>query len=96
MASQAWATKFMRRNDLSDDDGLAEASYAKVKRVKATKVATQLKRRLSDFDTSVSTMGSSIVELMIIMRKDSERRSEVRRAEEEQRRRDDVTDREAR
>ncbi|KAF4036051.1 hypothetical protein GN244_ATG11867 [Phytophthora infestans] len=34
-------------------------------------------------------MGSSIVELMILMRKDSERRSEVRRAEEEQRRRDD-------
>ncbi|KAG1710769.1 hypothetical protein DVH05_013494 [Phytophthora capsici] len=41
------------KREAEDDDDLAKASYAKGKRVKATKLATQLKKRLSDFDTFV-------------------------------------------
>ncbi|ETM97813.1 hypothetical protein PPTG_24819 [Phytophthora nicotianae INRA-310] len=85
-----------RKRDANDDDELAEASYAKVKRVKATRMATQLKKRLSDLETGSSAMGNNIVELTILMREDSERKGEARRADEEQRRRDEVAAREAR
>lgn len=85
-----------RKRDADDDQDLHEASYAKVKRAKAIKAATQLKKRLGDLESSSGAMGTNIVELMILMREDSERRGEARRAEEEQRRRDEVMAREAR
>ncbi|ETI42969.1 hypothetical protein L914_11532, partial [Phytophthora nicotianae] len=85
-----------RKRDADDDDDLAEASYAKVKRVKASKATTQLKKRLNDLETGPSAIGSAIVELMILTRDESDRRGEARRAEEEQCRHDDVSTREAR
>ncbi|KAI9998840.1 hypothetical protein PInf_003431 [Phytophthora infestans] len=84
-----------RKRGADGDDDLSEASYAKVKRVKATEAANQLKKRLSDLETDSSAVGGNIVEMMILMREDSERRGEARRADEEQRRRNEVAAREA-
>ncbi|ETN05914.1 hypothetical protein PPTG_23464 [Phytophthora nicotianae INRA-310] len=50
----------------------------------------------SDLENTSGAMGINIVELMILMREDTERRDEVRRAEEEQRRCDDILAREMR
>ncbi|ETP40083.1 hypothetical protein F442_12544, partial [Phytophthora nicotianae P10297] len=50
----------------------------------------------SDLENTSGAMGINIVELMILMREDTERRDEVRRAEKEQRRCDDILAREMR
>ncbi|KAI9984905.1 hypothetical protein PInf_006459 [Phytophthora infestans] len=86
-----------RKRGVADDDDLSESetSYAKMKRLKATKAANQLKKRLSDLETGSSAVGGNIVEMMILMREDSERRGEARRANEEQRRRIEVAARKA-
>ncbi|KAE9183935.1 hypothetical protein PF004_g23802 [Phytophthora fragariae] len=49
----------------------------------------------SNYKASES-MGGSILELMLVMREENERKAETRRMEEEQRRRDELATREAR
>ncbi|KAE9074068.1 hypothetical protein PF007_g25560 [Phytophthora fragariae] len=78
-----------------DDKELAEASFAKVKRVKAARATGDLKKRLTDLESRSSNMGGSMIEIMMLMREESKRKAEIRRTEEEQRRRDDLASREA-
>ncbi|EGZ26054.1 hypothetical protein PHYSODRAFT_326989 [Phytophthora sojae] len=79
-----------------EDEELIEAGYAKAKRSRAAKATAALKKRLSDLESSASTMGGNIFEMMLMMREENERKAEARRMEEEQRRRDELAAREAR
>ncbi|KAE8893389.1 hypothetical protein PF003_g22467 [Phytophthora fragariae] len=85
-----------RKCAADEDEELAEASYAKVKRVKAVRATTELKKRLSDLESSSSNMGGTMFEMLLMMREENERKAELRRTDEEQRRRDELAAREAR
>jgi hypothetical protein len=84
-----------RKRALEEDEDLREASYAKVKRVRATKATTVMKKCMSDLESALSSMGSSVFKMMVMMREESERKAEARRVDEEQRRRDEMAAREA-
>ncbi|KAI9986240.1 hypothetical protein PInf_025160 [Phytophthora infestans] len=71
-----------------DDKDITEASYAKAKRTRAIKATTLLKDKFCSIEKSSSSMGSSMFEMMLMLREDSERKAETRRLEEDQRRRD--------
>ncbi|KAE9037239.1 hypothetical protein PR002_g6684 [Phytophthora rubi] len=84
-----------RSRDAGDNDE-DEASFAKVKCLRALKSTTALKKKLADLETTGSNMGSSTFEMMLLFREESERKSEARRVEEEMRRRDEASARDAR
>ncbi|KAG6621972.1 uncharacterized protein IUM83_07398 [Phytophthora cinnamomi] len=85
-----------RKRAADEDEELAEASYAKTKRVKAMRATAELKKRLSDLESSSSNMVGTMFEMLLVMREENERKAELRRADEDQRRRDEQTAREAR
>ncbi|GMF19477.1 unnamed protein product [Phytophthora fragariaefolia] len=78
------------------DKDTVEASYAKVKRIRAMKATTDLTSKLDSLENSASSMRGSILETLLVLREESERKADARRAEEEQRRRDEKTVNEAR
>ncbi|KAG6587206.1 uncharacterized protein IUM83_02843 [Phytophthora cinnamomi] len=85
-----------RKRAADEDEELAEASCAKTKRVKAMRATAELKKRLSDLESSSSNMVGTMFEMLLVIREENERKAELRRADEDQRRRDDQTAREAR
>ncbi|GMF26154.1 unnamed protein product [Phytophthora fragariaefolia] len=82
----------------SDDEGQdqADVSFAKAKRLRALKTTTALKNKLVDLENAGSNLISSTLEMLLIFREESERKSEARRIEEEARRRDEAAAKEAR
>ncbi|KAI9986600.1 hypothetical protein PInf_025632 [Phytophthora infestans] len=79
-----------------DDKDITEASYAKAKRTRAIKATTLLKDKFCSQEKFSSSMGSSMFEMMLMLREDSERKAETRRLEEDQRRRDAAQEKEER
>ncbi|GMF50216.1 unnamed protein product [Phytophthora fragariaefolia] len=77
------------------DKDTVEASYAKAKRIRAMKATTALRSKLDSLENSASSMRGSILETLLVLREESERKADTRRAEEEQRRRDEKTANEA-
>ncbi|ETL80063.1 hypothetical protein L917_19409 [Phytophthora nicotianae] len=84
------------KRGIDSDSELLEASYAKSKRPRAVKATTALKSKLDAFETSTQATEGSMLETILLLREENERKSEIRRAEEDQRRRDDAEAREAR
>ncbi|GMF40351.1 unnamed protein product [Phytophthora fragariaefolia] len=78
------------------DKDTVEASYAKAKRIRAMKATTALRSKLDSLENSANSMRGSILETLLVLRDESERKADVRRAEEEQRRRYEKTANEAR
>jgi hypothetical protein len=85
----------MKRNFDGDKD-LLEASFAKAKRIRAIKTTTALKTKLASIETSSLSMGNNMMETIMLLREENERKAETRRAEEDLRRRDELAAREAR
>ncbi|GMF18502.1 unnamed protein product [Phytophthora fragariaefolia] len=82
------------RDDEAQDQ--AEVSFAKAKRLRAVKATTALKNKLAGLENAGSNLGSSPLEMLLLFREESERKSEARRIEEEARRRDEAAEKEAR
>ncbi|KAE9069503.1 hypothetical protein PF007_g27292 [Phytophthora fragariae] len=83
-----------------DEKDTAEASYAKAKRIRAMKATTALKSKLDGIESNASSMRGSILETLLVLREESERKAEARLLEEkadaEARRREDKLEREDR
>ncbi|ETI56587.1 hypothetical protein L914_00856 [Phytophthora nicotianae] len=71
-----------RALDETDID-LLQARYVKAKRVRAVKVTAVLKKQLGDIEKSVSSMSRSVFEMMMLIRKEQERKADVNREEED-------------
>uniref|UniRef100_H3GVX2 Uncharacterized protein n=1 Tax=Phytophthora ramorum TaxID=164328 RepID=H3GVX2_PHYRM len=84
------------KRSFEGDKDLLEASFAKAKRLRAIKTTTALETKLAGIETSTSSMGGSIIETIMLLREEKERKAEARRADDEQRCRDEVVIREAR
>ncbi|KAE9283974.1 hypothetical protein PF008_g27270 [Phytophthora fragariae] len=82
------------REDLNQEQ--AEASFAKAKRLRATKASAALKQKLADLENCSNTLGTSTFEMMMMFREEHERKLENRRVEEDQRRREEAAAKEAR
>ncbi|GMF34347.1 unnamed protein product [Phytophthora fragariaefolia] len=78
-----------------EDQDQAEVSFAKAKRLRALKTTTALKNKLADLENAGSNLGRSTLEMLLLFREESERKSEARRIEEEARRRDEAAAKEA-
>ncbi|KAG3109886.1 hypothetical protein PI124_g12111 [Phytophthora idaei] len=79
---------------LEPDSDTLEASFAKAKRMRAMKTTSALKSKLYTVETSASNMRGSILETILLLREEYERKAELRRAEEDQRRMDELAARE--
>ncbi|KAG2774656.1 hypothetical protein PC129_g10842 [Phytophthora cactorum] len=75
---------------------MAEASFAKVKRVRAVKATTALKKKLTEVQGPTNAMGFSMFEILLLLREENERKAEARREEEDHHRREENIFREAR
>ncbi|KAE9199949.1 hypothetical protein PF002_g21986 [Phytophthora fragariae] len=69
-----------------EDKETLEASFAKAKRIRAMKATTALKNKLNGLESTANTMGGSIMETILLLREENERKAEARRADEEKRR----------
>ncbi|KAE9268145.1 hypothetical protein PR003_g31545, partial [Phytophthora rubi] len=69
-----------------EDKETLEASFAKAKRIRAMKATTSLKNKLNGLESTANTMGGSIMEAILLLREENERKAEARRADEEKRR----------
>ncbi|KAG1711903.1 hypothetical protein DVH05_009144 [Phytophthora capsici] len=83
------------KRNLNGDNELLEASYAKSKRIRAAKATTALKTKLDSIERSSMSSGGSMLETILLLREENERKAEIRRAEEDQRRHDEAAVREA-
>ncbi|EGZ13042.1 hypothetical protein PHYSODRAFT_259189 [Phytophthora sojae] len=72
-----------------EDKETLEARFAKAKCIRAMKATTALKNRLSGLGSTANTMGGSIMETVLLLREENERKAEARRADEEKRRREE-------
>ncbi|OWY93776.1 hypothetical protein PHMEG_00036700 [Phytophthora megakarya] len=78
------------------DQETQEASFAKVKRIRATKATNALKAKLEGLESAASNNRGSFFEAILLLREENERKAESRRDEEEQRRRDEKAEAEER
>ncbi|KAE9280279.1 hypothetical protein PR003_g28005 [Phytophthora rubi] len=69
-----------------EDKETLEASFAKAKRIRTMKATTSLKNKLNGLESTANTMGGSIMETILLLREENERKAEARRADEEKRR----------
>ncbi|KAE9054639.1 hypothetical protein PF007_g32567, partial [Phytophthora fragariae] len=79
-----------------EDKVTVKASYAKAKRIRAMKATTALKTKLDGLENNASNMRGGILETLLLLREESERKADARRAEEDQRRRNEKAANEAR
>ncbi|KAE9286508.1 hypothetical protein PR003_g26300 [Phytophthora rubi] len=88
------------KREREDEKDTAETSYAKAKRIRAMKATTALKSKLDGIESNASSMRGSILETLLVLREESERKAEARLLEEkadaEARRREDKLEREDR
>ncbi|EGZ20038.1 hypothetical protein PHYSODRAFT_264472 [Phytophthora sojae] len=77
------------KRTFEEDKETLEASFAKAKRIRGMKTTTALKNKLSGLETNAHTMGGSIMETILLLREENERKAEARRADEEKRRREE-------
>ncbi|GMF41470.1 unnamed protein product [Phytophthora fragariaefolia] len=68
-----------------DDKETQETSFAKAQRIRAMRTTTALKAKLTVLETSASSMGGSLLEMLILLREENERKAEERRVIEERR-----------
>ncbi|EGZ08330.1 hypothetical protein PHYSODRAFT_254221 [Phytophthora sojae] len=61
-----------------DKKDTAEASYAKAKRIRAMKATTALKSKLDGIESNSSSMRGSILETLLVLREESERKAKAR------------------
>ncbi|KAE8976986.1 hypothetical protein PR001_g25257 [Phytophthora rubi] len=79
-----------------EDKVTVKASYAKAKHIRAMKATTALKTKLDGLENNASNMRGGILETLLLLREESERKADARRAEEDQRRRNEKAANEAR
>ncbi|KAE9330656.1 hypothetical protein PF008_g15686 [Phytophthora fragariae] len=79
-----------------EDKDTMEASYAKAKRIRAMKATTALKTKLDGLENNATNMRGGILETLLLLCEESERKADAHRAEEDQRRRDEKAANEAR
>ncbi|KAE8985489.1 hypothetical protein PR001_g22875 [Phytophthora rubi] len=79
-----------------DDKETQEASFAKAKRIRAMRTTTALKTKLAGIEAATSNMGGGLLEMLLHIREETERKAEERRVVEEKRHREDVIAQEAR
>ncbi|KAG6608692.1 Histone-lysine N-methyltransferase [Phytophthora cinnamomi] len=79
-----------------DDRDTVEASYAKAKRIPAMRATTSLKTKLNGLEGSSHSMRGRILETLLLLCEESDRKTEASRADEERRRRDEKAENEAR
>ncbi|KAG2779622.1 hypothetical protein PC129_g22605 [Phytophthora cactorum] len=80
---------------LEPDSNTLEDSFAKAKRMRAMKTTSALISKLDMVETSASNMRGSILETILLLREENERKAELRRAEEDQRRMEELAARDA-
>ncbi|KAF1790825.1 hypothetical protein GQ600_27782 [Phytophthora cactorum] len=80
---------------LEPDSNTLEDSFAKAKRMRAMKTTSALISKLDMVETPASNMRVSILETILLLREENERKAELRRAEENQRHMDELAAREA-
>ncbi|KAG3168062.1 hypothetical protein PI124_g3149 [Phytophthora idaei] len=85
-----------KRAQDDEDSDMAEASFAKVKRVRAVKAIAVLKKKLTEVQGTTNAMGFSMFEILLLLREENERKAEARCEEEDRRRREENIAREAR
>ncbi|KAI9994453.1 hypothetical protein PInf_011083 [Phytophthora infestans] len=84
------------KSAMEGDKEIMEASFAKLKRIRAAKATTALKSKLDLLETASKMSGGSMLETILKLREETERKAEIRRAEEDQRRRGDAATQETR
>jgi hypothetical protein len=70
------------KRSFDEDKDAQEASFAKTKRIRATKATTALKAKLSSLESIANHMGGSIMETILVLRDETERKAEAPRAGE--------------
>ncbi|ETI42853.1 hypothetical protein F443_12108 [Phytophthora nicotianae P1569] len=83
-----------KRSSEEGDLESAEASFAKAKRMRAVLATEALQQKLAKIQQASSSLGGSMMELVLIMREENELKAEARRAEEDECRRDELAARE--
>ncbi|KUG00265.1 hypothetical protein AM587_10002666 [Phytophthora nicotianae] len=83
-----------KRSSEEGDLESAEASFAKAKRMRAVLATEALQQKLAKIQQASSSLGGSMMELVLIMREENELKAEARRAEEDECRRDEIAARE--
>ncbi|GMF55108.1 unnamed protein product [Phytophthora fragariaefolia] len=79
-----------------EDKETLEASFAKAKRKGAMKTTTALKNKLAGLESITNTMCGSIMETILLLREENEKKAKSRRADEEKRRREERAEAEER
>ncbi|KAI9990346.1 hypothetical protein PInf_021156 [Phytophthora infestans] len=78
------------KSGMEEDKEFMEASFAKSKRIRAAKATTALKSKLDSQETASTMSGVSMLETILILREETERKAEIRRAKADPQRRDDA------
>ncbi|GMF16611.1 unnamed protein product [Phytophthora fragariaefolia] len=65
-----------------EDKETLETSFAKAKRIRAMKATTALKNKLKGLESAANTKGGGVIETIILLREENERKADARRANE--------------